>query len=383
VPLFSASAVFSALVKYIGRPSSDCNEVTLRYVLGELRLGKYLQHNSEAPSPIGVFLDPPAVLAMMQLPRFQARAAPFPARLHRAPWGPAAPRLRGRRPAPWLTGGPVPRSCLAVQVPSALLNDFTRGVSLLYHAGAVGAGDGGAGNARGSALPAKRAKLEAPVRGRGSPWLAVGDVLRGFPTGAVVEYLVRTPELVARVLRHDHGRGLVEGVLRQAVSVGRPMLNKLGAWVLRVVGPDKYDNQFYPLSRLVSAAVLGRSVPLFLGRKAVQVAPSATAPPSPPPLLRHATGRARGDGDARAGGNQGSAGPACCSSGKGGRRQGQGAGERGRARAAPRASVFAGAAANGAGGARVHWATRRRDASAGRTERRGGDAVRVGDEQIW
>ena len=70
-----------------------------------------------------------------------------------------------------------------MQVPSALLNDFTRGVSLLYHAGAVGAGDGGAGNARGSALPAKRAKLEAPVRGRGSPWLAVGDVLRGFPTG--------------------------------------------------------------------------------------------------------------------------------------------------------------------------------------------------------
>ena len=95
VPLFSASAVFSALVKYIGRPSSDCNEVTLRYVLGELRLGKYLQHNSEAPSPIGVFLDPPAVLAMMQLPRFQARAQQFPARLHRAPWCPAAPRLRG------------------------------------------------------------------------------------------------------------------------------------------------------------------------------------------------------------------------------------------------------------------------------------------------
>ena len=60
------------------------------------------------------------------------------------------------------------------------------------------------------------------------------------------------------------------------------MLNKLGGWVLRAVGPDKYDNQFYPLSRLVSAAVLGRSVPLFLGRKAVQVAPFATASPPPP-----------------------------------------------------------------------------------------------------
>ena len=194
--------------------------------------------------------------------------------------------------------------------------------------------------------------------------------------------------------------------------------------MLRAVGPDKYDNQFYPLSRLVSAAVLGRSVPLFLGRKAVQVAPFATASP-PPPFFRRATGRARGDGGVRAGGDQGSAGPASCSSGKGtppphpprtkwtrrvphpvlighatprpsprtnrtrraplagGRRYGQGAGERGRARAAPRASVLAGAAADGAGGARVHWATRRRDASAGRAERRGGDAVCVGDEQIW
>jgi len=34
---------------------------------------------------------------------------------------------------------------------------------------------------------------------RGSPWLAVADALRSFSPAAIAEYLVRTPELVAKV----------------------------------------------------------------------------------------------------------------------------------------------------------------------------------------